>query len=139
MYTCRLFLFLFCYFNFPYTCICARCSHYLTFISTVNNWWPAGFRGTPEIIRITGKFACSVSSLCQHFPIVLTDFAIVYYVTIAPYNSKSSSRYHVCSRAPVLAYFRRVPGLFIRFIRANRSSKVEPELSSDLTLLIFLV
>ena len=27
--------------------------------------------------------------LCQHFPIVLKDFAIVYYVTMAPYNSKS--------------------------------------------------
>ena len=27
--------------------------------------------------------------LCQHFPIVLKDFAIVYYVTMAPDNSKS--------------------------------------------------
>ena len=33
---------------------------------------------------------------CEHFPIVLKDFSIVYYITIAPYNSKSISRYYVC-------------------------------------------
>ena len=37
------------------------------------------------------------------FPIVLKDFAIVYYVTIAPYDSKSSWRYHVCLNSLVLA------------------------------------
>ena len=52
----------------------------------------------------------SISSLCQHFSIVLKDFAIVYYVTIAPYNSKSSSRYHVCLSTLVLAYFQRATG-----------------------------
>ena len=40
------------------------------------------------------------------------DFAIVYCVTMAPYNSKSSSRYDVCLGALVLAYFLRAPGLF---------------------------
>ena len=49
--------------------------------------------------------------LCQHFPIIFKDFAIVYYVTMAPYNSKSSSRYYVCSGALVLAYFQRAPAL----------------------------
>ena len=39
-------------------------------------------------------------------------FAIVYYVTMAPYNSKSSSRYDVCLGALVLVYFLRAPGLF---------------------------
>ena len=52
--------------------------------------------------------------LCQHFPIVLKDFAIVYYVTMAPYNSKSMFAWHA-----LLAYFQEAPGLFIRFIRAR--------------------
>ena len=51
------------------------------------------------------------TALCQHFPVISKDFAIVYYVTIAPYNSKSSSRYYVCLGALVLAYFQRAPGL----------------------------
>ena len=40
------------------------------------------------------------------------DFAIVYYVTMAPYNSKSSSRYDVCLGVLVLAYFLRASALF---------------------------
>ena len=36
------------------------------------------------------------------------DFAIVYYITMAPYNSKSSSRYDVCLGALVL----KAPRLF---------------------------
>ena len=45
------------------------------------------------------------------------DFAIVYYVTMAPYNSKSSSRYDVCLGALVLAYFERT-----RFVGRSSSS-----------------
>ena len=55
---------------------------------------------------------------CQHFPIALKDFSIVYYVTIVPYNSKSISRYYVCLSTLVLAY-QTAPGFFIRFIRHN--------------------
>ena len=40
------------------------------------------------------------------------DFAIVYYITMAQYNSKSSSRHDVCLGALVLSYFLRAPGLF---------------------------
>ena len=46
----------------------------------------------------------------------LEDFAVVYYVTIAPYNGKSSPRYHACLSALVFAYFQRASGLFDRFI-----------------------
>ena len=45
--------------------------------------------------------------LRQHFLIISKDFAIVYYVTITLYNSKSSSTYYVCLGALVLAYFQR--------------------------------
>ena len=44
--------------------------------------------------------------LCQHFLIISNDFAIVYYVTIVPCNSKSSSRCYVCLGVLILA-----PGL----------------------------
>ena len=36
-------------------------------------------------------------------------FCYCYHVTIAPYNSKSSSRYYVCLDALILAYFQRAP------------------------------
>ena len=50
------------------------------------------------------------------FPIILKDFAIVYYVTMAPYNSKSMSAW---ARSFGVRYFQRAPGqFFIRFIRA---------------------
>ena len=48
-----------------------------------------------------------MSAFCHNFK----DFAIVYYVTTAPYNSKSSSRYYVCLSALVLVYFQKAPGL----------------------------
>ena len=104
-----------CNYNKPisatqYTLLCNRIPD--LFVTSRVNWWPAVFRETSKIIWITGKFYLS---FCQHFPIVLKDFAIVYYVTIAPYNNKSISRYYVCLSALVLAYFQRVPGLFIRF------------------------
>ena len=40
------------------------------------------------------------------------DFAIVYYVTMALYNSKSNLRYDVGLGALVLVHFLRAPGLF---------------------------
>ena len=41
----------------------------------------------PDDWEILLEFLSAV--LCQQFPIVLKDFAIVYYVTMTPYNSKS--------------------------------------------------
>ena len=48
---------------------------------------PRDTENNPDDWEILLEFLSAV--LCQHFPIVLKDFAIVYYVTMAPYNSKS--------------------------------------------------
>ena len=48
---------------------------------------PRDTENNPNHWEILLEFLSAV--LCQHFPIVLKDFAIVYYVTMAPYNSKS--------------------------------------------------
>ena len=48
---------------------------------------PRDTENNPDHWEILLEFLSLV--LCQHFPIVLKDFAIVYYVTMAPYNSKS--------------------------------------------------
>ena len=77
-------------------------------------------RGLPrdtEHSGLLGNFAC----VCQHFSIVLKEFAIVYYLTIAPYNSKSSPGIPCFPEAR--SYWRiskdTRPGLFIRFIRGS--------------------
>ena len=83
-------------------------------------WWPAAFCGTPKIIWITEKFCLR---FCQQFmsafPIVSKDVAIVYYVTLAPYNSKSIlSILCLLKRARTGVFSKGHPsGLFIRFIR----------------------
>ena len=56
----------------------------------------------------------SVSSLCQHFPIVLKEFAIVYYVAIAPYNNKSSWR--ILCFPEARSYWRIFKGHQARFV-----------------------
>ena len=61
----------------------------------------------------------SVSSFCQHLPIVLKEFDIVYYVTIAPYNSKSNSRYHVSLKRARVGVFSKGTGLVLRFISGS--------------------
>ena len=48
---------------------------------------PRDTKNNPDHWEILLQFLSAV--LCQHFPIVLKDFAVVYYVTMAPYNSKS--------------------------------------------------
>ena len=48
---------------------------------------PRDTENNPDHWEILLEFLSAV--LIQHFPIILKDFAIVYYVTMAPYNSKS--------------------------------------------------
>ena len=48
---------------------------------------PRDTKNNPDHWEILPEILSAV--LCQHFPIVLKDFAVVYYVTMAPYNSKS--------------------------------------------------
>ena len=62
-------------------------------LQSSSNWWPAGYRGTKKIILITLKFCmtCCQQFYVSIFPLFFKDFAIVYDVTMAAYNSKSSS------------------------------------------------
>ena len=71
---------------------------------------PRDTENNPDHSEILLDFLSAVfMSAFSHY---FKDFVIVYYVTMAPYNSKSSSRYDVCLCALVLTYFLRAPGLF---------------------------
>ena len=73
---------------------------------------PRDTENNPDHWEILLEFLSAV--LYQHFPIVLKDFAIVYYVTMAPYNSKSMFAW-----ARSVGLLSKAPGLFIRFIRSR--------------------
>ena len=64
-------------------------------------------RGLPRDTETNPAYWEILHEFCQQFmsafPDCLKDFAIVYYVTIEPYNSKSSLRYHVCLSALVFS------------------------------------